>query len=225
MEGASAHAYSKEFCVCCKGTTSCGQKDTCPIGGLCVKQWLDPVPGMQGFALVPNISVVRDMVLIKDTWETFGVTSDFCLCVASMCRKILILVLWPLCMLCRNNYCTLHVERGCFRLTYAVIRHNRVAVVTLFPILNDPISTHTANLNTVIHRVERGELDKKSTLKLPCRNTSSRAQQIEVMDCGRWVPHMFPYPTMQWETEFFVQNLIQSPVEKNKDPVTDFNGT
>lgn len=42
---------------------------------------------MQGFALVPNISVVRDMVLIKDTWETFGVTSDFCLCVASMCMK------------------------------------------------------------------------------------------------------------------------------------------
>lgn len=62
----------------------------------------------------------------------------------------------------RNNYCAFHVERGCFPLTYAVIRHDRVAVVTLFPILNDPISTRTANLNTVIHRVERGELDKEN---------------------------------------------------------------
>ena len=76
------------FVICCKGTTSCGQKDTCPMEGLCVKQQLDPVPGMQG--LCPGakyLSVVRDTVLNEDTWEALGITSDFCLCVATICMK------------------------------------------------------------------------------------------------------------------------------------------
>lgn len=140
--------------------------------------------------------------------------------------KIQILVLWPLCMLFhRNNYCTFHVERGCFWLTYAVICHNRVAIVTLFPILNDPISTGTANLHTVIHRVERGELDKKkNTLRLLCTNSSSRAQQIEVMGCGRWVPQThFHIPLCNGKQGLY-RTWFKAQWKKNKDPVTDFSG-